>query len=323
MSRCWGRATRRCDEIQKESFRIFDAVGLYETMRAYTDMRPVVTRPGLGFEVLVQELLTVEDPTHLRQVCDELRAKLQAKRARLTEASRELFLVATGHTSPDELLKLLADPAAARAFFAAHPTLPKFLDDRLTSTRKLLVSDHEDALVEVSRHFGADPSASACWARFVASVHDKRGKLAALDLALSGPAELTRDDLRALRMAFDLEQLSEATLGAAWLDLHHQEPKSNLVAFARHVALGEPLRPHAARVDDALARLLASRRWTDPQRKWLNTLANQCKAEVLVDRAALDRGVFKTDGGGFARLDRLFDGHLLAHVHDLHALIWA
>jgi type I restriction enzyme R subunit len=232
-------------------------------------------------------------------------------------------LAATGHTSPDELLKLLADPSTARAFFAARPLLPKFLDDKLTRTRKLLVSDHEDALVEVSRRFGEDSSAHACWARFVASVHDKRGKLAALDLALHNPAELTRDDLRALRMAFDLEQLSEATLGAAWLDLHQQDPKAHLLAFVRHAALGEALRPHPARVDDALARLLASRRWTDPQRRWLNTLANQCKAEVLVDRPALDRGVFKTDGGGFARLDRLFDGHLLDHLRDLHASIWA
>ncbi|WP_163535765.1 helicase-related protein, partial [Klebsiella pneumoniae] len=37
-----GRATRRCDEIGKEYFRIFDAVDIYANLQEVTDMRPVV-----------------------------------------------------------------------------------------------------------------------------------------------------------------------------------------------------------------------------------------------------------------------------------------
>ncbi len=37
-----GRATRRCDEIGKEAFQIYDAVDLYPNLQAMTEMRPVV-----------------------------------------------------------------------------------------------------------------------------------------------------------------------------------------------------------------------------------------------------------------------------------------
>ncbi|WP_264816168.1 helicase-related protein, partial [Gluconobacter kondonii] len=37
-----GRATRRCDEIGKEYFRIFDAVDIYANLQTVTDMKPVV-----------------------------------------------------------------------------------------------------------------------------------------------------------------------------------------------------------------------------------------------------------------------------------------
>jgi type I restriction enzyme R subunit len=43
-----GRATRLCPEIDKEVFRIFDAVQLYEAMQDYTEMKPVVTNPTIS-----------------------------------------------------------------------------------------------------------------------------------------------------------------------------------------------------------------------------------------------------------------------------------
>jgi type I restriction enzyme, R subunit len=41
-----GRATRLCDEIGKETFRIFDAVDLYPHLQELTQMKPVVIKAG-------------------------------------------------------------------------------------------------------------------------------------------------------------------------------------------------------------------------------------------------------------------------------------
>ena len=42
------------------------------------------------------------------------------------------------------------------------------------------------------------------------------------------------------------------------------------------------------------------------------------KANLIVDRAAFDQGVFKQEGGGFTRLDRLFDGELEAVIGEIN-----
>jgi type I restriction enzyme R subunit len=65
--------------------------------------------------------------------------------------------------------------------------------------------------------------------------------------------------------------------------------------------------PYAERVDRAVQRLRKAHRFTDPQSKWLDRIAKQVKLETVVDRASLDAGQFKTDGG-FARLNKVFDG---------------
>lgn len=55
-----GRATRRCDEIEKDHFMIYDAVGIYESLKPYTDMKPVVTKPTVTLDVLTEELAQFE-----------------------------------------------------------------------------------------------------------------------------------------------------------------------------------------------------------------------------------------------------------------------
>jgi hypothetical protein len=50
--------------------------------------------------------------------------------------------------------------------------------------------------------------------------------------------------------------------------------------------------------------MLASRAWANPQREWLQKIAAQTKANVIVDRDALDDAdlVFKRESGGYVRL---------------------
>ncbi|MFN5864491.1 MAG: helicase-related protein, partial [Pseudanabaena sp.] len=59
-----GRATRRCDEINKQVFKIYDAVDIYKNMEAVSDMKPVVVNPKITLEQLFDELLQVGDPQH-------------------------------------------------------------------------------------------------------------------------------------------------------------------------------------------------------------------------------------------------------------------
>ena len=71
----------------------------------------------------------------------------------------------------------------------------------------------------------------------------------------------------------------------------------------------------------AVQRLRKAHQFTDPQSKWLERIAKQVKLETVVDPAYLDSGRFKTDGG-FARLNKVFDGKLEAILGELAEEVW-
>jgi len=47
------------------------------------------------------------------------------------------------------------------------------------------------------------------------------------------------------------------------------------------------------------------------------------KRETIVDREALDSGVFKVEGGGFKRIDKIFNGQLVTILGELNDALWA
>ena len=61
--------------------------------------------------------------------------------------------------------------------------------------------------------------------------------------------------------------------------------------------------------------------WTAPQRQWLERIGLQLKAETIVDRESIDRGQFKAQGG-FARLNKVFEGKLEQVLGSLHEELW-
>jgi len=69
--------------------------------------------------------------------------------------------------------------------------------------------------------------------------------------------------------------------------------------------------------------VLASQQWTKPQRQWLERIGKQFRENTLVDRDALDQGQFKDAGGGFTRLNKVFDGKLVNVLEQITEEIWA
>ncbi|MFN8001921.1 MAG: hypothetical protein U0X75_12990 [Acidobacteriota bacterium] len=80
-----GRATRLCDGIGKETFRIFDAVRIYEALQGMTAMQPVVVNPNISFTQLAEELGQLTDEAASDLVREQFVAKLQRKKHTLTE----------------------------------------------------------------------------------------------------------------------------------------------------------------------------------------------------------------------------------------------
>src|SRR5690606_3605637 len=118
-----GRATRRCDEIGKEYFRIFDAVDIYANLQEVSDMRPVVVDPALSFANLAGDLERAANETDRAFVRDQIVVKLRQRVKHIDVERRDaLELVLGPLVDLADRLKS-AHPAETLALFRQHPSL--------------------------------------------------------------------------------------------------------------------------------------------------------------------------------------------------------
>ena len=321
-----GRGTRLCPEIGKEAFRVFDAVQMIDAIQDLTEMQPVVVDPKISFTQLVEELASVAGDAERELVRDQLVAKLQRKKRHLSEKAARDFEMVAG-MSPDAFIKKLrAMPLdEIGAWFTANPHLGEILDRQGDGPAPLLlVSEHPDALYSVEHGYGGAKKPEDYIQEFTDFIRSRSDSIPALAVVLTRPRDLTRKQLRELALELDRAGFSEANLASAWREMTNQEIAARIVGYIRQAAIGDPLVPYEQRVDQALQAMLASRAWTTPQRQWLQKIAAQTKANTVVDREALDDPdlIFRREGGGFARLDRLFEGQLQSVLETFNESLW-
>jgi type I restriction enzyme R subunit len=323
-----GRATRPCGDIDKIVFRIFDAVDLYATLSQVSDMKPVVVNPKFSFTQLVDELARVQQPEAVRDIVEQITAKLQRQRRHLSEANQESLAGLAG-MSVAEMVEHLrrSDPAEAAAWLQDRRAIATVLDRREGGSAPKLVSYHADELRRVERGYGVSESGQP-YGRpedyldsFKRFIETNLNQMPALMVVTQRPRDLTRAQLKELKAALDAAGYGEATLRSAWRDATNADIAASIIGYVRQAALGDALVPYGSRVDRAIAQILQRQRWTAPQRQWLERIGQQLKQETVVDQAALDQGQFKSQGG-FKRLNKVFDGQLAQVLSDLNGQIW-
>ena len=321
-----GRATRLCDEIGKEAFRIFDAVRIYEALQGMTTMQPVVVDPKISFSQLIRELAQVTEDKERELVRNQFIAKLQRKKHHLGEESLRDFETIVGmppYTCIDHLRQMpLAD---LTVWFQQHSSLGEVLDRKTEgSAPPIFISEHEDKLLRIERGYGKAEKPEDYLQEFAAFIRQQSNTLPALMTVLTRPKDLTRRQLRELALELDKAGFTETNLATAWREMTNQDIVARIVGYIRQAAMGDALIPYGQRVDQALQTILGSRNWTTPQRQWLQKIAAQTKANLVVDREALDDPdlVFRREGGGFTRLDRIFDGQLQQVLETFNDALW-
>lgn len=319
-----GRATRQCPEIGKETFRIFDAVDLYGKLQALTEMKPVVVNPKISLEQLFDEFAQVTEAEQRSVIRDQLVVKLRRQLGRLADATKTSYEAHSGETPEATLERFRTAPLPELAgWVRGRPGLGRILDWQPEGGQgtMLPISEHPDAVVAVTRGYGTGQKPDDFLDGFTAYIRDNVNQLAALTVVLQRPRELTRAQLRELRLELDRLGYSEANLRRAWQDAKNEDIAASIIGFIRQAALGDPLIPYDQRVKAAMQRILGKRSWTDPQRRWLLRIGEQVAREFIVDRDALDQEPFKKDGG-FNRLNRIFEGQLEVILGDINEELW-
>lgn len=319
-----GRATRTCPEIGKETFRIFDAVDLYSHLKDLTEMKPVVVKTDITLEQLFEEFARVETDAHRNHVREQILVRMRRSLKRLNDQARALYQTEAGET-PEATLKRLADEAPAKVaeWVKGKPNLGRILDWDSDGSGPILIpiSHHPDEVVSVTRGYGTGQKPEDFLDSFTAFVKNNINKIAALNIVVQRPRDLTRAGLKALRLELDALGYSDASLRRAWSDTKNEDIAASIIGFVRQAALGDVLIPFDVRLKSAMQRVLSKGTWTEVQRKWLKRIEEQVLRELVVDRVAVDEEPFNKDGG-FQRLNKVFDGKLEVILADINEEVW-
>jgi type I restriction enzyme, R subunit len=320
-----GRATRLCPDIGKETFRIFDAADLYRSLQDVTTMKPVVVNPQITLAQLFDELAKATEDAHRAEIRDQLLVKLRRRLRKLTEQARAQYETEAGETPEVTVSRIeTCTPSDLAAWARARPKLGLILDWAPDGAGGAIIpiSTHPDQVTGVTRGYGDRAERPEDFlASFASFVEQNINRIAALTVVVQRPRELTRQQLRELKLELDQRQFSETSLRQAWKQAKNEDIAASIIGFVRQAALKEPLIPYEQRVDRALAGMLKSRPWTDPQRKWLQRIGEQLRKEFVVDRQALDDTPFK-EHGGFDRLNRQFNGELETILSQISEDLW-
>ena len=334
-----GRATRRCDDIGKTVFRIYDPVDIYAALAEVNTMQPLVKNPDITLAQLVGELcdessleqaLSVagDEPgqsqadTILSQLSQKLMRvlrKAQSKAERHPALQQKLAeLGQEWGVEPDKLHQHLHQigPKQASDFLRQHLTLLSELaqvEELVGSEYRPVISEHQDKLLLREQSYGTYGRPEDYLDSFADFIRQQINSNAALMAVVNAPSNLTRSQLKEVKLLLDNAGFKEANLQSAWRNQTHQDIAASIIGHIRRAALGEPLIPYSERVRLAMDKIYRSQSWTPIQRKWLERLAKQLVHEVIVDRDFINERF--ADDGGAKKLDGLL-GKQLDHLLD-------
>ncbi|EKF9384339.1 type I restriction-modification system endonuclease [Vibrio cholerae] len=322
-----GRATRRCDDIGKERFRIYDAVDIYKQLEKVNTMKPVVTKVDITFSELEQDITKGADIKLQELAKDQFLAKLQSKKNYLTPLQQDEFERIVGKP-PKEFAKELKamNTEDVASWFVSHPGLGELLDMKVlggSGRNKIVISDKPDDVTGTSTGYGSGQKPEDYLSSFAAFVNANSNRMVALQTVIQRPWELTRTDLKQLVVELEKNEFREEELKVAWKEVKNEDIAARIIGFIRQAAIGEALIPYEQRVDKALEKILASRAWKTPQREWLETIAAQMKANIVVDESNLNEGIFKQRLGGLQRANKLFEQPVVDVLAQFNRAMWS
>lgn len=311
-----GRGTRRCDEIGKSHFTVFDCfdgtlLEYFRSASAFTLEPP--DKPSRTLVQIIEDIWQNRDRDYNVRL---LMRRLQRIDREMSGDARVLFaayvpdgdlaafaagLAVRVKTDFTATLKLLRDPGfqnlcltyprPQRTFTVAYA-----VEDIVASEYLFRTADGRDLKpVDYLEAF----------ARFVCEhEHD----IDAIAVLLGRPQGWNTNRLRELRQALlrAPERFTEANLRRAY-----RQELADVISMVKHAAReDEPLLTAAARAARAVQRVGAGRTLTAAQQQWLDRIGKHLAQNLTIERDDFDNVPVLAAFGGWGKANRVFDGQL-------------
>ncbi|EWG11614.1 type I restriction-modification system endonuclease [Cytobacillus firmus] len=269
-----GRATRLCPEVGKTHFNIFDAVGIYDRLQSYTEMKPVVKKQNYSIGDLYESLTNAATEEEASFYREQLVAKIQRKKQRLDEEGKKKFEELSNGKDVDEWIHEVKSytPHVAKQ----HDMLFEYMETYRVTGEKRYISNKEDKVDDVIRGYGEGNKRPEDYLDgFVNFIKENINEIPALHIVCTRPKDLTRKDLRELITILETKGFKQSHLQTAWKQTKNEDIAADIISFIRQAALGEALVDHETRIKQAMQKVYSLHEWTPRQKKWLERIEKQ------------------------------------------------
>ncbi len=320
-----GRATRLCPKLHKTHFEIYDPVSVYDSLEPVSTMKPVVTNPGATYDDLVNGLEVFDDDEPIKNQIQQIIAKLQRQKKSMDEETIEHFTDLTGGLDPDAYIRQLQSepPQAAKNRILANRELFHLLQEtKSTGARPLVISDKEDELISHTRGYGGSDRPEEYLGAFSAYLKLHMNEIAALHILCTSPKDLTREDLKSLRLTLDREGFTTQKLNTAISQMTKEEIAADIISLIRRYALGANLVSHEARIRNAVSQLTKAHKFSPKELSWIKRMETYLMKESVLNPKVFDEDLRFKEQGGFKKINTIFQNNLETIVLELNTYLY-
>ena len=315
-----GRATRLCPEIGKTHFNIYDAVRVYEDLESTSAMKSVSVSKKMS--ELLEDLFRPTE-NNKQQIKDRILARLQRKNNNLTSEQKYEIVDRLGGKELKAYIKELKG-CTAEAFIERCVQDTDFLlwvDGLKGKKHGHFYSEKEDTLYETTRGYGDTDKPEDYLEAFTKFVNENKDNIEAIRIACTKPSDMTRAQLKALKLALDKENFTESNLNQAVSTIKNEHIVADIISHVRQAVLKTPVRNHDEKVRLAFEKLIAENHFNKIQLDLLEKIKTYLLHESLLNVETFEAPAFKMEGG-FARFDKKFAGQLMEIIRKINTYIY-
>ena len=310
-----GRATRKCDEIDKTSYKVFDAARNYVDMKDFSDMNPVVNNPQIDMEKLLDSYSKDVPDESKKYFIEQIVARLQRKKKRIKDLGENKFEINSKIYRKNEDIKNIDD--YIEYIKSIDPDDIKkeedfliFLDSIKNPKKDVVISDHEDEIRTVRQIYGKDEKAEDYLENFEKYIRENQDKIEALKLLKETPKLFKRKDLKELRYILDEKGYKETDLNSAYREVKNVNITADILSYIKKVLKGSTIIDKKEKIQDIEKRIKRLENWNPGQIKIIEKIISQLRENSYLTEEDFKTGILKDGLGGYKNIDKNLKGNL-------------
>ncbi len=318
-----GRATRLCPEIGKTHFEIYDAVGIYSALAPVSTMKPLVANPKTTFEELIDGIDALGSDESRKNQIDMIIAKVLRYKNKMSNVNKEQFASLCGGVTPEKFVENLRSIPIDKAVESVkkHKEAFRFIRSE-KQERPVFISDEQDKLVAHEKNYGGATRPEDYLKEFREFIDNNMNEIAALTIVATRPKDLTRAELKELKLILDRHSFSETMLQTAWKDMTNEEIAADIISFVRQKSIGDALISKDERIHNAIVKTKAAHpELSKIQVGWLEKIEAYLKKETVLNKESFDAEAFQNKGG-YTAVNKAFAGKLDDIIDEINGYMY-